>query len=160
MKYQQIQNTMYMLIVSSVVCFCAMAFVAAKALSSESQLGPGSHKMALTVDGMPRTYIVHVPSSYDLSTRTPVVIMLHGGGGTAKAAMWETGWTEKADTAGFLAVFPNAMARDPSRRSNFARNPQLWNDGSDRFYPGQTAVDDARFISVLLDDLETRFSVD
>jgi len=112
------------------------------------------------VNGLERTYIVHVPPSYDSRTQLPLVIMLHGGGGTAKAAIWETGWTEKADKAGFLAVFPNAMARDPSSRSSFAKNPQLWNDGSNRFYPGQKAPDDIRFIAALLDDLSNRFTVD
>jgi polyhydroxybutyrate depolymerase len=87
-------------------------------------------------------------------------MMLHGGGGAAKAAMWETGWTQKADQAGFLAVFPNATSHDPSRRSSFARNPQLWNDGSNRFYSNQKAPDDVGFINAMLDDLSARFFVD
>lgn len=86
--------------------------------------------------------------------------MLHGGGGTARSAMWETGWTVKADKEGFLVVFPNALARDPSRQSHFSSNPQLWNDGSDRFYPGQKAPDDVGFIAAMLDDLAARFALD
>jgi polyhydroxybutyrate depolymerase len=74
--------------------------------------------------------------------------------------MRETGWSEKAETAGFLAVFPDAMARDPARKSSFARNPQLWNDGSGRFYPGQSVPDDVGFVRALLDDLSARFNVD
>lgn len=132
-------------------------------LSSDSvsmSPGPGDHTITLVVDGLTRSYIVHVPSIYDSITPFPVVIMLHGGGGTAKATIWETGWTKKADKSGFLAVFPNAMSRDPSMNSNFARNPQLWNDGSNRFYTDQKVVDDSRFISALLDDLSSRFNVD
>jgi len=137
-----------------------MACQAEHFLSRDERLGPGLHTLTLTVDGLVRTYIVHVPPSYDSKTQSSLVVMLHGGGGTAKAAMWETGWTEKADRAGFLAVFPNAMSRDPSRRSSFAKNPQLWNDGSDRFYPGQKAPDDVGFISAMLNDLSVRFNVD
>jgi len=137
-----------------------MACQAEQVLSRDERLGPGLHTLTLTVDGLVRTYIVHVPPSYDSKTQSSLVVMLHGGGGTAKAAMWETGWTEKADRAGFLAVFPNAMSRDPSRRSSFAKNPQLWNDGSDRFYPGQKAPDDVGFISAMLNDLSVRFNVD
>jgi polyhydroxybutyrate depolymerase len=74
--------------------------------------------------------------------------------------MWETGWTEKADKEGFLAVFPNAMSRNPAQPSSFARNPQLWNDGSDRFYPGQSAPDDVAFINAMLNDLIANFTVD
>jgi polyhydroxybutyrate depolymerase len=154
------QNTTRALVVSLLLCFCTMACQAGEFLSRGNRLGPGSHTLSLTMDGLERTYIVHVPPSYDSKTRSPLVIMLHGGGGNAKAAMWETGWTEKADNAGFLVVFPNAMALDPSRQSSFARNPQLWNDGSDRFYLGQKDPDDVGFIAAILDDLSFRFSAD
>jgi polyhydroxybutyrate depolymerase len=160
MRYQHIQNAMCALIVSLVLCFGTMGCFAGEPLSSGTPFGPGPHALTLTVDGLERTYIVHVSPAYDSKTQSPVVVMLHGGGGNAKAAIWETKLTEKADKAGFLAVFPNAMSRDPSRRSSFAWNPQLWNDGSDRFYPGQKAPDDVNFISALLDDLSTRFIVD
>jgi polyhydroxybutyrate depolymerase len=107
-----------------------------------------------------RHYNVHVPPGYDGKTSEPVVIMLHGGGGTGKAAVAETGWGAKADEAGFLAVFPDAMPPDPTKPSRFSTNPQLWNDGSDRFYPGQNAPDDVGFLNAMLDDLLARFAVD
>ncbi len=160
MGHQYIQNRMSVLIASLALCLFTMGCLAGESLSPGTRLGPGRHALTFTVDGLERTCIVHVPPSYNSGTRLPLVVMLHGGGGTAKAAIWETGWTEKADKEGFLTVFPNAAARDPSRRSSFAGNPQLWNDGSDRFYPGQKAIDDVSFISALLDDLATRFSVD
>jgi len=141
-------------------CFLVLAFNPQKAHSGAKLEEPGSHTLTITVNGMERSYIVHVPVTYKSQTSSPVVIMLHGGGGTAKAAMWETEWADKADKEGFLAVFPNAMARDPARPGSFFRNPQLWNDGSDRFYPGQTAVDDIGFIAAMLDDLSVRFAMD
>jgi len=128
--------------------------------AKDRQATPGSHTHAIAVNGSRRTYIVHVPPSYRPQTPSPLVVMLHGGGGTARAAMWETGWAAKADQEGFLAVFPDAMARDPARPSNFAGNPQLWNDGSDRFYEGQAAPDDVGFIAAMLDDLSARFALD
>jgi polyhydroxybutyrate depolymerase len=51
----------------------------------------GNRIVALDVDGVVRTYVVHVPPTYDGSTPTAVVVMFHGGGGSASAAMWETG---------------------------------------------------------------------
>ncbi len=86
--------------------------------------------------------------------------MLHGGGGTARAAMRETGWAGKADESGFLAVFPEATSPNPRAPGNFAGNPQTWNDGSGRFHSGSTNVDDVGFINALLDDLLSRFAVD
>lgn len=126
----------------------------------DRHLGAGTHELRLNVDNHARSYLVHIPRGYDSRTPVPVVIMLHGGGGTGRAALRETGWARKADLEGFLAVFPNALARDPSRRSHFSRNPQLWNDGSDRFYADQKVVDDVRFIDALLDDVSARFAVD
>ena len=123
-------------------------------------VAPGKHDYTLKVGEWARRYTVHVPRGYDGQTPLPVVIMLHCGGGTSKGAIEETGWDVKADRENFLAVFPNAVARDPAKPGNFARNPQLWNDGSDRFYPGQKAPDDVAFLNAMLDDLGARFAVD
>ncbi|MBN1473337.1 MAG: alpha/beta fold hydrolase [Syntrophaceae bacterium] len=143
------------------ICFSSvLAFNIQTAYCGETYVKPGSHALTLAVNGLERSYIVYVPTSHGPQTPLPLVIMLHGGGGTARAAMWETGWAEKADKEGFLAVFPNAMARNPARRSSFAGNPQLWNDGSDRFYSGQEAPDDVGFIAAMLDDLAARFTLD
>jgi len=121
---------------------------------------PGDPIFEIRIGGLNRRYLVHAPSGYDGKTPLPLVVMLHGGGGTARFAAYETGWREKADKSGFLVVFPEALARDPSRPSNFRKNPQLWNDGSDRFYPGQKAPDDVAFLDALLDDVQARFAVD
>jgi polyhydroxybutyrate depolymerase len=121
---------------------------------------PGNHRFTVRVDEANRRYTVHVPPRYDGRMPTPVVVMLHGGGGTGKAAAFETGWDTKADEAGFLAVFPDAMAADPTSPSHFVKNPQLWNDGSDRFYAGQIPPDDVKFIDAMLDALIASFTVD
>ena len=120
----------------------------------------GTHIFHVTAAGLQRSYTVHIPRDYGRKQYLPAVIMLHGGGGTGKAAMTETGWADKAEEEGFLAVFPEAMSRDPSQRSSFAYNPQLWNDGSDRFYAGQKIPDDIAFIDALIDDLISVFHTD
>ena len=120
----------------------------------------GDHSFTIRVGELDRHYTVHIPSSYDGKTSVPVVIMLHGGGGTGKTAAIQTGWGAKANEARFLAVFPDAMSRYPTQPSNFRRNPQLWSDGSNRFYPGQKAPDDVGFLNALFDDLLAKFTVD
>jgi polyhydroxybutyrate depolymerase len=120
----------------------------------------GDHNITIRVGGLDRHYTVHVPPGYYGKTSAPVVIMLHGGGGTGKAAATETGWGSKADEAGFLAVFPDALPPDQTKPSRFRGNPQLWNDGSGRFYPGQKAPDDVGFLNAMLDELLTSFVVD
>ena len=118
---------------------------------------PGNHSLAVNIGKTERHYIVHVPKGYDGQSPVPVVMMFHGGGGTGRAAMRETGWTKKADECGFLAVFPEASRPDSSKPANFRYNPQTWNDGSGRF---RSHVDDVGFISKLIEDLKTRFHID
>jgi polyhydroxybutyrate depolymerase len=135
-------------------------------VSQENVPGPGGtttagdQTFAIKKDGLDRRYTVHVPPRYDRKTPVPVVIMLHGGGGTSRGAAYETGWGATADEVGFIAVFPDAMPPDPTKPSQFSRNPQLWNDGSNRFYAGQNKVDDVGFLAAMLDDLNARFAVD
>lgn len=125
-----------------------------------SQLGPGAHELALPFDNLPRRYTIYLPKNYRAGNKWPAVIMFHGGGGTAKAAMKETSLTETANREGFLAVFPEGNAPDPSKPGRFRDNPQTWNDGSGRFFAGEKNIDDVGFTHALLDDLISRFNTD
>lgn len=146
-----------------VVAFCLVAALvapSASAAAAKETMKPGEHNFTIKVGDLDRHYTVHVPPGYDGKTATPVVVMLHGGGGTSQGAARETGWSAKADEASFLAVFANAMPPDPSKPGSFGRNPQLWNDGSERFYQGQNKVNDVGFLNAMLDELLAKFAVD
>lgn len=114
----------------------------------------------LKVGGLNRRYIVHVPNSYDGETQMPVVIMFHGGGGTANSAMRETDWAGKAEREGFIAVFPEATPPDPTKPSQFGKNGQAWNDGSGHFHSGEKDIPDVAFINAMLDNIIALFAVD
>src|SRR5207245_1310631 len=101
-----------------------------------------------------------VPPGYDGREPVPVVLMIHGAGGTARWTLAETGWGAKADQEGFLAVFPQGTPPDPRRPAHFRTNPQLWNDGPARDIAGRQETDDVGFIRALLTDLAARFAVD
>jgi len=149
-------------------CLLVLAVLASGTILAQDQdgtpngdaYGPGDHTLALKVGKLKRSYIVHVPPKYDANRPMPVVLMLHGRGGNARAAMKQTGWHRKADREGFLAVFPEGIRPDPSRRARFVGNPQTWNDGSGRFYAGKNQIDDVGFTKALIDDLISRFAVD
>jgi polyhydroxybutyrate depolymerase len=125
-----------------------------------SRLNVGDHSLTLKVGDLERHYIVHVPHGYDGKNPVPVVIMFHGGSGTARGAMRETGWAQRADKEGFLAVFPNATPPDPTKPIRFGTNGQIWNDGSGRFHAGQKNIPDMAFVNAMIDDLIARFAVD
>jgi polyhydroxybutyrate depolymerase len=76
---------------------------------------------------------------------------LHGGTGTALSTINFTQMDRVADTAGFLAVFPQGYA--PSGRG-FS-----WADC--RFGKADSmGIDDVGFIDALIDTLDNRFAVD
>ena len=64
----------------------------------------------LVVDGIQREFLIHVPQRVDGSTRVPVVIMIHGTSGSGGKFYNISGWVEKADATGFIAVFPSALS--------------------------------------------------
>jgi len=133
---------------------------ARRARTSPPALGPGDHTVRLTVGGIERAYLVHVPPRSTARAPLPVVLMLHGGGGKSGAAARETGWSAKADAEGFLAVYPDALPRDRSRPGRFVGNPRLWNDASGRFHDDANAVDDVGYLAAVLDDLAAKLDVD
>jgi polyhydroxybutyrate depolymerase len=121
---------------------------------------PGIASHVLHGGGLKRRFLVYTPEGIDLSGFVPVVLVLHGAGGTAKWMLEETGWDVKADQEGFLVAAPEAMPMDFSKKPKFFTNPQVWNDG------GQTSValsrghDDVAFLTSLLDQVQRQFAVD
>ena len=86
-------------------------FILTLLIAQTDALGPGEHIRSLTVDDRKRTYLVHVPKSYDGSKPFPVVLVYHGGGSNAEQMVRFCGLNEKADQAGFIAVYPNGTGR-------------------------------------------------
>ena len=116
--------------------------------------------VSVTVSGIERHALVHVPAGKDGKTPLPLVLMFHGMGGTAEASIMETGWVAKSDAAGFIVAFPEATRPDMSKPPKFGSNNQAWNDGSARFHAGELNIPDVALIAALLERLETMFAVD
>src|SRR4051812_23112435 len=89
--------------------------------------GPGDFTRTLTVGGLERTYLVHVPKSYDGSRPFPVVLVFHGGGSNAKQWVPFCGLNDTADKNGFIAVYPNGTGKTIQGYEIFG-----WNGGPHR----------------------------
>src|SRR5690242_2187010 len=74
-------------------------------------LGPGDHTRTLEVDKRTRSYLVHVPKSYDGSKAVPVVLAFHGSGSNAEQMVGFSGLNDKSEQAGFLVVYPSGTGR-------------------------------------------------
>ena len=68
---------------------------------------PGANCRVVAVDGFPRQYLVYVPAG--LGGGPPAVIMHHGSGGDGLRFLAISGWVEKAEEAGLVAVFPTSL---------------------------------------------------
>lgn len=88
---------------------CAAAGTSSPSAAAPAPV-PGKQARQVVVDGVTREYLVHVPVSADGSRRVPAVFVLHGTSGNGERFYAISGWKEKAEREGFVAVFPTALA--------------------------------------------------
>ncbi len=104
------------------------------------KLHPGATvTCTLPFDGRTREYWLHVPKGYDRVKPTPLVVVLHGGLGTAVGVEPFTGFTPIADREGFVVVYPQGVDKS-------------WNDGRPdvNTTASQEQIDDVGFIEVMV----------
>ncbi len=101
----------------------------------------GRTSKKLVVNGVVRSYLLHLPSAR--SGVCPLVVNLHGGGEDATIAERNTGMSDAADEFGFAVAYPNAL-------------DDRWNDG--RGVKKQN-FDDVAFISQLIDHLVEEYEI-
>lgn len=102
-------------------------------------------------EGYNRYYKFYVPNDFTQQKTYPVVLILHGGGGTAKGMVRFTKgrFNKLADNFGFVAVYPNGFGKS-------------WNDGGrDTLAKARKLnIDDVGFIEKVIDDLDSKINVD
>lgn len=114
-------------------------------------IGPGNSTRTIMVDKQQRTYVVHVPKSYDAKHPTPVVLALHGAAMNGSMMVWFSGLNKKAEEAGFIVIYPSGTGTGPFL---------VWNAGGFKGRMAEGKAEDVAFIRQLLDDLETVVTVD
>lgn len=117
-------------------------------LNSSDKIKNGS----IFFGGLERTYLIYIPSVHDEAKPMPLVIALHGGGGTGKDMIKLTrgGFNALAEKEGFAVVYPDG--------TKFSESPKVrWNDGRDERY---SQADDVGFISALIDNFVRTENVD
>lgn len=106
--------------------------------------GPGNYDESIvTADGLARTYLLHLPSGFSAEQAYPLVFVFHGGYGTGALMQRVTQFDAKADTKGFIVVYPDGIDHS-------------WNDGRGTANPD---IDDVGFIRQLIASLEARLPV-
>jgi len=150
------------LLIATCIIFTAALFSngCQKEIEQKEHFDSGDYAFSVKVGEIERKYTVHIPPGYDVSKPVPLVIMFHGGGGTAAGSMIHTDWASKADQEEFLVAFPEGTAPDPTQPGNFLKNPQTWNDGSGRHHAGMVEANDIGFTGAMLDELLATFAID
>jgi polyhydroxybutyrate depolymerase len=109
---------------------------------------PGGFGQGSTVHtiGGDRTYRLYVPAG--VASPAPLVVMLHGGFGSAQQAERAYGWDQLADSAKFVVAYPDGLGR-------------AWNSGGGCCgRSSRDGVDDVGFISSAVADIGRNIAVD
>lgn len=111
------------------------------------------NKASLIHDGLERTFIIYLPSSYGKYVKMPLMIALHGRGVDGKGMIVVTrkGFDRLAEKDGFVVVYPDAIELN-------------WNDGRDDEEADDRAhienIDDVGFIAALIDTMVRDYNAD
>jgi polyhydroxybutyrate depolymerase len=111
--------------------------------AASAQSAPAEERRTLRVDGVSRSYLVYLPSTYRPGRPAPLVLVFHGGGGRARGIAPHTGFSRLAERDGFVTVYPEGL-------------DHRWNDG--RGYGA--GHDDVGFVHALLDTLRRELAID
>ncbi len=148
-------------VVSAIAVLVGLAIAAKFKGGAATKEPPSGHQaLAINSGGLDRRFLLHLPPAYDKTKPLPLVVMLHGMGGTAANSVRETGWSAKADSETFIVAYPEATRPDGTRPPSLRKNPQAWNDGSGRFHAAERNIDDVAFIRALLDRLTADYRID
>ncbi len=108
--------------------------------------GLSAQTFSFVHDGNTRSYIVHLPPSYNATNSYPLVFNFHGYTSTGAQQQAYSLMNTVADTANFIVVYPDGLSN-------------AWNVGFG-LAPYFTGVDDVGFVNALLDTMIANYSID
>jgi poly(3-hydroxybutyrate) depolymerase/CubicO group peptidase (beta-lactamase class C family) len=103
--------------------------------------------------GRDRRYHLHVPPHAANIAGMPLLVVLHGGGGSGEQAREATGLAEAGVRAGFAVAFPDGTG--PLRSKLLT-----WNSGNLAVYATEHDVDDVAFLRAVVTDVQRRVPID
>jgi polyhydroxybutyrate depolymerase len=99
---------------------------------------------ALIMGGKARTYHVHLPLQQ--TRAAPLLLVLHGSGGTGAGTITLTHMNDLADKEGVIAVYPDGLSKG-------------WADGRGASDSDQQGVDDVAFLHQLIKTLQAQYAI-
>ncbi|HTY26859.1 MAG TPA: PHB depolymerase family esterase [Mycobacterium sp.] len=117
---------------------------------------PGASVHTIEVHGTDRTYRLYIPPG--VPPAAPLVVMLHGGFGSAAQAERAYGWNELADSAKFVVAYPDGLGR--AWNAGAARPATSGSGGGCCGRSSRDGVDDVGFITAAVRDIADNVGID
>lgn len=139
-------------VLCGLLAWCAASVAAAQAAPV---LPAGSHELQLRHDGRERGFIVHVPKAYRADRPAPLVLALHGGGGSMEVMAKDRlyGLVSQSEASGWIVVFPNGFSRLGGKLAT-------WNAGICCGTARERGSDDVGFLRAVVAEVQRRVAVD
>ena len=115
----------------------------------------GRFTLVIKSGAFDRVAHVHIPKGFKADSKPPLVLVLHGAGGSGPYVLNKDGWAAKADQEGFVAVAPDGLPAFPRLPPASGTNPAIWNSGQLKPNSPRAAVDDVSYLKQLLDQLNS-----
>lgn len=153
--------------VRSLVCLLALATTLAAQDSrpasrpdTRPRPRPGTQALHLKVEGRERSAWLHVPAACTGREALPLVMVLHGAGGSGRHYLERNRFRDEAERRGWLIVAPDGLPARPQAKAGFLTNPVVWNSGQLRAGSERARIDDVAFLLAVLDECARRAPVD
>ena len=131
-------TAVFAVIIAAAGCRGSFQQGASPAAPTPFPVGSSSH--TISVGGVTRSYIVYRPPA--LAASASLVVMMHGGYGSASQAEKYYHWDAEADAGHFVVAYPDGLDR-------------AWNAGGGCCgIPGRTGVNDIGFITAMVSAIE------
>jgi polyhydroxybutyrate depolymerase len=121
------------------------AAVDASAPDADASFDPGAIVAA-------RPYKTHVPTSYDATKPTPLVVGFHGYGASAIVGEAIVRLVPTSDAHGFLYAYPDGLTD--------STGSQFWNATDACCNIDHNSVDDVRYFDAIVLDMSAKYNVD
>lgn len=145
---------------SVVSAIAALLGSAVPASAAGPTVPSGTFPTSVVVDGVSRSAVVHVPTSVvdRRDQQVPLVLHLHGGGGSPQNSIDTTRLVEASDANGFIAVFPQGTPIAIPLPGGSTGS--VWNAGACCAVAAREDIDDVAFLDELIRSLEQTLPVD
>ena len=128
----------------------SLVLLLAPLLAPPSAWAAGDPSVGIEYGNLDRSYLLHLPNPLP-NHPLPLVVVLHGGGGSAASVAKMTGFDAEADRQGFIVVYPDGTDKSRPLLNAMGKPGFLtWNAGSCCGYAQENHIDDVGFIRTLV----------